>query len=118
MLQENGDIWNELFDIAQSEEVARSGMSEPSGLLPYWGVTDSDDMVKIERYVYSYPSSKDELRYQYLLTTVRKYRAVLGQPDQEELLEMLEKKFGNSSLIGEDFSELFMNLCPFCHEEK
>ena len=115
LLKGEGSVWDELFVTAKEKEEEKSGKGESSGLLPYWGVTDSDDMVKIERFIYSYPFSKDEIRYQYLLDTVRKYRAVLGQPDQEDLLVALQKRFGSSDAVGENFSDLFMNLCPFSH---
>ena len=34
-----------------------------SDLIPYWGLKETDDMVKIERIVPMYPFSKDEINY-------------------------------------------------------
>ena len=81
--------------------------------MPYWGVTDGDDMVKVERYVYLYPFSRDGIRYERLIADVYRYRAVLGMPDQEELLHMLEARIAAGDLSEEDLRGLFVNLCPY-----
>lgn len=110
------DKWGELFKTADREENEKSSVPLPSGLLPYWGVTEEGKRVPIERLVYGYPFSRDDSLYSYLLLTMARYRAVLGQPDQEELLNLLAKKYGDEDVFGKDFSKLFLNLCPFCRE--
>ena len=119
-LKLQGNVWDQLFEIAKREELKRArAAGEGSGLLPYWGVTEGKDMVRIERIVYNYPFSKDEGLYKYLLETMAQYRAVLGQPNQEELIALIERRFeedGNSDDIESRFRDLFMNLCPFAVE--
>ena len=110
------NIWNLIFDIAEEEENKEISPENRSGLLPYWGVEDGAGKVLIERHVYNYPYSKDEIRYSYILKTMARYRAVLGQPNQEELLAMLEKRHGISNVFGENFQDLFINLCPFTYD--
>ena len=110
------DAWGELFATADREENKKANAGErKSGLLPFWGVTAGEPCVPIERLVYNYPFSRDEDLYRYLMETTARYRAVLGQPNQEELLGLLQRKLGNTGLVGENFERLFMNLCPFCH---
>jgi len=110
-------LWDELFSIADECENRRAtGSAKASGLLPYWGVTDGPDVVHIDRLVYNYPFSVDEDRYRYLIDAVAQYRAVLGQPNQEELLELLRRNFDVDGGFGRNFEELFLNLSPFCHE--
>jgi hypothetical protein len=114
---ESPTLWDELFRIADNRENALANTDAiASGLLPYWGVTDGPDVQHIERLVYNYPFSVDEARYRYLLQAVAQYRAVLGQPNQEELLELLRGSYGDDGDLGENFEELFLNLSPFCHD--
>ena len=112
----NGRVWERIFKNADKIENDRATISNSnvrSGLLPFWGVTEGDDVTKIERYIYSYPFSKDERLYRYLLATIVRYRAVFGQPNQEALLTMLEENSKSTRLLGENFEKLFINLCPF-----
>ncbi len=72
-------------------------------------MTDGESAaVKIERIVPMYPLSQDRLRYNRLIKILSLYRLTLGQPRQEELLEILNKE-----IIGVVDDRLFMNLSPF-----
>lgn len=110
---DNASIWEQLFQVAERDEIAKGGHDESSGLLPYWGVTDGAPMAKVERYVYLYPFSRDVARYERLIADVYRYRSVMGMPDQEELLHMLEDRIASGDLSEEDLRSLFVNLCPF-----
>lgn len=108
--------WDELLEIASEKENGSGSLDGgPSGLLPYWGVRAGEDVSPIVRLVYNYPFSRDGDLYDYLLTTIAEYRAVMGQPNQEELLGILRKRFANSSTSEGELSDLFLNLCPYCH---
>ena len=100
------DIWNEMFEKASETEKVE-GCSD---LIPYWGLADSDEMLKIERIVPTYPFSRDELRYDRLIKILSLYRLTLGQARQEELLEAIISKF---DIDDEEINDLFINLSPF-----
>lgn len=110
---EGNDIWRQLFKNAENEELARGNGSGQSGLLPNWGVSGKENIVPVERYAYLYPFSRDEAQYESLIQQVYRYRAVLGQPDQEELLSMLQDRLNEGTLSEKDFASLYVNLCPF-----
>ena len=114
---ESGDIWKQLFEVAEQKELEREGVTNGSGLLPYWGVSGDDDVLPVERYVYLYPFSRDEALYQSLLDQVYRYRAVLGQPNQEELLRMLQERVDEGWLSSQDLASLYINLCPYVWRE-
>lgn len=111
----DGPVWQQLFDIAEREEMRGEGDCERSGLLPNWGVSEraGDAPVPVERYAYLYPFSRDEARYASLMEQVYRYRAVLGQPDQEQLLQMLHDRVDDGTLDEDDARSLYLNLCPF-----
>ena len=100
------DIWEELF-LKASENEKDEGCSD---LVPYWGLTDEKNMVKIERIVPIYPFSRDEIKYERLIKILSLYRLTLGQARQEELLEAIIQRMG---IDEKDVNELFINLSPF-----
>lgn len=102
--------WARLFDIAEHHEI--EGRERVSGLLPDWGLSELDDSLRIERFLYEYPFSSDIGRYNELLDACARYRAVLGQPDQEMLLGKIASLLDDESIDGE-IRDLFLNLCPF-----
>lgn len=55
-----------------------------------------------------YPLSQDCLRYNRLIKVLSLYRLTLGQPRQEELIEII-----NREIAGQIDSQLFMNLSPY-----
>lgn len=83
-------------------------------LVPYWCLTDAEETkVKIDRIVPMYPLSQDRLRYDRLIKVLWLYRLTLGQPRQEELIEII-----NRESTGEINEKLFMNLSPFYKSDK
>ena len=96
---------------AEASKVEKADGS--SDLIPYWGLRETDDMVKIERIVPMYPFSRDELAYERLIKILSMYRLTLGQARQEELLEYLFRNCDNPDQLR----ELFINLSPFYKEK-
>lgn len=99
------DVWVEMFHEAEKREKT-DGTSD---LIPFWGLRETDDMVKIERYVPMFPFSRDGLAYERLIKILSMYRLTLGQARQEELLEYLFKNCDDP----EKLRALFINLSPF-----
>lgn len=104
------DIWKEMFEKATTVEKTDGS----SDLIPFWGLRETDDMVKIERIVPMYPFSRDGLAYERLIKILSLYRLTLGQARQEELLEYLFKNCNDVDQL----KELFINLSPFYKERK
>ncbi len=100
------DVWEELF-LKASENEKVEGCSD---LIPYWGLMENEDMIKIERIVPSYPFSRDEIKYDRLIKILSLYRLTLGQARQEELIESIIKKF---NIDENEINELFINLSPY-----
>lgn len=112
-------VWDELFKIA-NEEVRRQFGSRYSDIVPNWCLPTEwirdhkKDIEWIERIVPQYPMSSDVDKYKRLIDVLSLYRLTMGQPRQEELLEMLESQHLTESEIG----ELLFNLSPIAREEK
>lgn len=94
-----------MFNVASKEENGGKG----SDLIPFWGLTEREDMVKIERIVPMYPFSRDGLAYERLIKILSLYRLTLGQARQEELLEYIFKKCEDV----DGMKKLFINLSPY-----
>ncbi|MBE6496513.1 MAG: DUF4268 domain-containing protein [Methanobrevibacter thaueri] len=103
-------IWDELFNKASESE--NSGSC--SDLIPYWGLEDKDDMIKIERIVPMYPFSRDVSRYDRLIKILSLYRLTLGQSRQEYLINSL---FRNYDFEKNELVDLFINLSPYYKSE-
>lgn len=99
------DAWKEMSEEAKRVECT----ADTSELVPYWGLTESTDMVKIERVVPMYPFSKDEPAYERLIKILNLYRLTLGQARQEELIEYVVKNRSDC----EDLKQWFINLSPY-----
>ena len=108
------DVWNEMFEEAYRKE--NGGKQGCSDLIPYWGLSKAEDMVKIERIVPMYPFSKDRLNYERLIKILSLYRLTLGQARQEELLDYIFKNFDEQQ--QEKLRKLFINLSPFYKSKK
>lgn len=63
----------------------------------------------IERIVPLYPLSRDRYKYERLIKVLALYRMTLGQPRQEELLNLLK----NMHLSDEQLKKLTIDLCPY-----
>lgn len=100
------NIWKRLFDIAYEKE----NNNKCSDLIPHWGLTETKDMVKIERIVPMYPFSNDEIKYDRLIKILSAYRLTLGQPGQEKLLDSI---FEGCPLNEINIEDLFINLSPY-----
>ncbi|MGI5935346.1 MAG: DEAD/DEAH box helicase [Oscillospiraceae bacterium] len=99
------DIWDEMFD--KASEIEKQDLSD---LVPFWCLPDDGSTtVKIERIVPMYPLSKDRLVYERLVKVLTLYRLTLGQPRQEELLDMINA----SELEDKALDKLFINLSPY-----
>ena len=104
------DIWHEMFERAKELECTE----RTSELVPYWGLTEQPDMIKIERIVPMYPFSRDELSYERLMKILSLYRLTLGQARQEEVLEYIMENRNNNA----DLKEWFINLSPYYKEKR
>ena len=80
-----------------------------SDLIPFWGLTEKEDIVRIERIVPMYLFSGDELAYERLIKILSLYRLTLGQARQEELLEYIFKNCDDL----EEMKNYFINLSPY-----
>lgn len=67
----------------------------------------------IERIVPQYPMSSDVERYRRLIEVLSLYRLTMGQPRQEELLDMLESQH----LTEQQIHELLFNLSPISKKD-
>jgi hypothetical protein len=98
-------VWPEMFDRA-----AHDMKGNHSDLIPYWCLPKGFNFShKIERIVPMYPYSQDRFRYDKLIEVLSLYRLTLGQPRQEELFEVIEKREWEKGTIN----ELYLNLSPF-----
>ena len=103
--------WDEMFD-----EAKKDLKGDYSDMVPYWclpiNALSSDQKSKldyIERIVPLYPLSRDEFKYKRLIDVLSLYRLSLGQPRQEELIDMFEKR----NISQDVLHQLTMDLCPF-----
>ncbi|MCQ2288451.1 MAG: helicase [Muribaculaceae bacterium] len=101
--------WNDMFEKASSELKG----ANPE-MVPFWYLPVNDEHFKgietekIERIVPMYPMSEDESRYCRLIKVLSLYRLTMGQPRQEELLQMLEGKISQDQI-----KQLLFDLSPF-----
>lgn len=103
--------WNEMLEAAK-----RDYKGNDCEMVPYWYLPPKmlEDMrqedipvEKIERIVAMYPLSKDKIKYDRLIKILTLYRLTMGQPRQEELLEML------SGVVSEEqIEKLLIQLSP------
>lgn len=103
--------WDDIFEKAR-EEYKRGD----SDIVPYWCLPPDfpDDHSKlVERIILEYPLSQDHGRYERLKKVLSLYRLTMGQPRQEELLEML----ASSGLSEEHVKELLINLSPYYRDK-
>ena len=82
-------------------------------LVPYWSIPqdmlnaiDGSEMEAIESIVPLYPLSMDYDKYRHMESVLRLYRLTMGQPRQEELLELFK------DMTKEDIDQLLFNLSP------
>lgn len=103
--------WDELFSMAYSN---LKGMH--SDIVPYWCLPVAElteeqraKLEYIERIVPLYPLSRDRYKYERLIKVLALFRMTLGQPRQEELLNLLK----NMHLSDKQLKKLTIDLCPY-----
>lgn len=103
--------WDDIFGKAGADLAVND-----SGMIPNWylplkhekfnGLEDRIEM--IERIVPMYPLSQDVERYDKLIKVLSLYRLTMGQPRQEELVDML------AGVVSHDMiDEMIFNLSPY-----
>ena len=111
--------WKEIFGNAIAEKEKHpeehSDMVPNWCLLPEWIDSLKEDGIIewIERIVPQYPMSADGERYKRLIKILSLYRLTMGQPRQEELLDMLSEK----NLSVTQIERLLFNLSPIKREK-
>ena len=110
--------WEKMFEAADKEWRIDS-TTDYSEMVPYWCLPKEiirkygDILEYIERIVPLYPMSIDEIRYKRLIEVLSLYRLTMGQPRQEELLQLLEGK-----VTKEQMQDLLFDLSPYNHNKK
>lgn len=106
--------WDDMFGKASTEL-----KGDNPEMVPFWYLPLNDELFngieteKIERIVPMYPMSEDESRYSRLIKVLSLYRLTMGQPRQEELLQMLEGKISQDQI-----KQLLFDLSPFSRNRK
>ena len=110
--------WKNMFD--EADRVWRlESETDYSEMVPYWCLpkevihNHDEELEHIERIVPLYPMSIDELRYKHLIDVLSLYRLTMGQPRQEEILQLLEGKVSK-----EQMQELLFDLSPYSKNRK
>ncbi|MDK3256601.1 helicase-related protein [Blastococcus capsensis] len=80
---DDADPWKAAYDAADA------ATKDQGDFVPYW-VYDGE--AKIERHVYPYALSLDGPRYERLKRDLAMYRLAFGQPRQEDLLKLLDRR--------------------------
>ncbi len=100
----NGDLWDELFDVAVKESQDVDG-----AIVPYWVFNEGP--AKIQRHVPVLPFSRDAAAVSQLRKALAAYRLAFGQPRQEELVEFLSADRTDKQLL-ELTARLRIDLSP------
>jgi hypothetical protein len=74
-------VWHAAFEAA-----ARSTDERHGGLVPAWHYPGD---AAIQRFILSFPLSRDEQRWDNLRQTLALYRLAYGQPRQDDMVELL-----------------------------
>jgi hypothetical protein len=91
------------------ERLAERHLGHPSGLAPWWVC----DGAEIERYIFDVPLSEQAQRLQWVQEQRLLYRLVLGQPNQEDLIEVLSRQIERNDLDESDFRQTMLQLSPW-----
>ena len=111
-------LWNKIrIDAFKSPWVKLEKMAETtyanidkSGLSPWWICEDAD----INRFIIDMPASEQNHRLEILKQQRLLYRLALGQPNQEDLLEILCVKYGEKKCLN----NIGLNLSVFFCRDK
>jgi hypothetical protein len=96
---------------AMIASIANDKMSDPSGLAPWWVCKDGN----VTRYVFDVPTSEQKHWLQWMKEQRLLYRLALGQPNQEDLIEILSSKVG---MNPESVRQAVVNLSPWFRNGK
>lgn len=96
----SGSPWETL------ERLAHDTLSDKSGMSPWWVCNGAQS----RRWIFSVPLSEEHQRLEWLKQQRLLYRMVLGQPNQEDLVEILSRKVGTDIMKAR---EAMINLSPF-----
>ena len=106
--------WSDMFTAASS--VLQQKNSE---MVPFWFLPLDNEIFEgtqveyIERIIPIYPMSEERGRYEHLIDVLSLYRLTMGQPRQEELLQLLKGKIDK-----EQIHKLLFNLSPYSRNTK
>ena len=95
--------WSKLAELAEER------LGDESGLKPWWIC----DRAEIERYVFHVPLSEQAQRLKWVQEQRLLYRLVLGQPNQEDLVEVLSRHIGQNDLNKADLRQAMLQLSPW-----
>jgi len=87
-------------------ELADEHLSDESGLAPWWVCEGGN----IERFVFEVPTSEQNHWLHWMKEQRMLYRLALGQPNQEDLLEVLASK---TDINPDDLRNAVINLSPW-----
>lgn len=88
------------------ETMAKDTMSDESGLAPWWVCRDGT----VNRYVFDVPTSEQKHCIHWMKEQRLLYRLALGQPNQEDLVEVLSSKLG---MDPQSIRNAVINLSPW-----
>ncbi len=104
---DRNNVWTQIFQVALKE---KSQAQFQCDLVPFWH-TESNNDIKIERFVPLYPYSKDIEKFNDLIKVLTFYRLTFGQPRQDELVEALNE-YGFSDELIKKVDDMIINLSP------
>ena len=104
------DPWQQLFEKAARERSPGTG-----DLVPFW-IFEADQGLKIERLVPMLPLSRERGQLERLKRALVVYRSVIGQPRQQELLELISERLEPEE-IERLSAQLAIDLSPPKNEE-
>lgn len=103
IVPEGADPWEIMFAEARAKRSSTS-----SDLVPYW-VYAIENGAAIERHIPNLPLSRDIERYQKLKRMLAVYRMSIGQPRQEELVELLARDLEQTEKV---YTDALLDLSP------
>ena len=89
--------------------MANDTMSDESGLAPWWVCKGG----AVNRYVFDVPTSEQKHWLHWMKEQRLLYRLALGQPNQEDLVEILSSKLG---MEPQAIRNAVINLSPWFRE--
>lgn len=93
------------------ESMANESLADESGLAPWWVCRNA----AVKRYVFDVPLSEQRHKLELLKRQRLWYRMVLGQPNQEDLLDLLSKR---TDMNPEEVRKAVINLSPWFHKHR